>query len=308
MPKASLAHLAVVIAGHGSRDHEGVQEFLAFADLFRRHQAQRTVEVGFLEFAQPTVEEAVDRCVAQGAQQIVVLPGVLMSARHAKDDLAAEVQLVRRKYPQALVHLGHPLHLHPKLLQLCRQRIEEAEAVSPMKVDRQNTCLVVVGRGSSDPDANGDMCKLARIVWEGMQFGWSHIAYSGITTPRVRDTLDRTVRMGFRRVLVFPCFLFTGRLVKEVYALCAEIQASYPNVDILPAGYLGTDALLLDVFLDRAQEAVNGSAHMNCSLCQYRVPIIGFEDKVGTPQMAHHTHVRGGRTEPPHEIVCSLST
>ena len=32
---------------------------------------------------------------------------------------------------------------------------------------------------------------------------------------------------------------------------------------------------------------------MNCSLCQYRVPIIGHEQRVGEPQRPHHHHVQG---------------
>ena len=48
-----------------------------------------------------------------------------------------------------------------------------------------------------------------------------------------------------------------------------------------------------DVWLEKAQEGIEGKAVMNCSLCKYRVQIVGFEDEVGKEQRAHHLHLRG---------------
>ena len=55
----------------------------------------------------------------------------------------------------------------PRLLEVARQRIEAAEAASPQRVPREETLLMVVGRGTSDPDANSNISKVARMLWEG---------------------------------------------------------------------------------------------------------------------------------------------
>jgi sirohydrochlorin ferrochelatase len=278
---------AMLIVGHGSRDPEGVQEFLELVDLCAQIDAKRVVECGFLEFARPTIQEGIDRCVARGAQEITIVPGVLMGAGHAKNDIPSEVQRARRRYPDLALHQGRHLHLHAKIIELCRMKIEEAETRGGAR-ERKDTLLLVVGRGSSDPDANSDVQKLARILWEGMGFGWGAACYVGITPPNLREALTRCHRMGFARMLVFPFFLFTGILQKRIYRLTAEFAAAHPETECLCADYLDAHPLLLRVLLERSQEAIGGRAQTNCDLCQYRVQLPGFEALVGKPQYGHH--------------------
>jgi sirohydrochlorin cobaltochelatase len=291
---------AIFLVGHGSRDAEGTQEFLRLVDQFRLHDPQRVVECGFLEFAKPVIAEGVERCVERGARTIAVLPGMLMAAGHAKNDIPSEIHEARQRYPDVRFHYGRHLHLHSNIIELCRMRLEEAErgyALSCQKgegtVARKDTLLLVVGRGSSDPDANADICKLARILGEGMDFGWSAACYIGVTTPLLPEALERSQRLGFARILVFPFFLFTGVLEKRIRQQTLEFAQLHPETEFLCAGYLDVHPLLLSAFLERADEAVQGSPNMNCELCKYRVRLPGFEQAVGQPQVGHHHHVRG---------------
>jgi sirohydrochlorin cobaltochelatase len=283
---------AVLFVGHGSRDPEGTAEFLRIVDLFRAHDSGRVVECGFLEFARPVIGEGVARCVERGARTVAVLPGMLMAAGHAKNDIPSEIHEARRRYPDVQFYYGRHLHLHPNIIELCRRRIEEAErGAGP--AERKDTLLLVVGRGSSDPDANADVAKLARLLWEGMGFGWGAACYIGVTTPLLPEALERCHRMGYRRVVVFPFFLFTGVLEKRIRRQTEEFGRQHPGSEFLCAGYLNVHPLLFDAFAERAEEAVHGSPNMNCELCKYRVRLPGFEQAVGQPQVGHHHHVRG---------------
>ncbi|MFS2117831.1 sirohydrochlorin chelatase, partial [Herbaspirillum frisingense] len=125
--------------------------------------------------------------VAEGATEVAVVPGVLLGARHAKNDMPAELLALARDYPQVDFHFGAPMDLHPLLLQLVQQRVVEAEATSEEIIHRQDSCLVLVGRGTTDPDANGEIAKLARMVQEGMGFGGVKVCFSGTATPLVRE-------------------------------------------------------------------------------------------------------------------------
>jgi sirohydrochlorin cobaltochelatase len=250
------------------------------------------VECGFLEFAQPVIQDSVDRCVARGAAVVTVLPGMLMAAGHAKNDIPSEIHEARQRYPHIAWHYGRHLHLHAKVIELCTLNIVAAEQAAPPR-DRQDTCLLVVGRGSSDPDANADVQKLARLLWEGMGFGWAAACYIGVTTPLLPEALTRCHRMGFGRILVFPFFLFTGILEKRIRRLTAEFATQHPETEFLCANYLDVHPLLVEVFIERAEEALYGSPNMNCSLCKYRVRLPGFEAAIGQPQYGHHHHVRG---------------
>jgi sirohydrochlorin cobaltochelatase len=303
---------AIFLVGHGSRDADGTRQFLRLVDLFRAEDPERVVECGFLEFARPVVAEGVQRCVARGARTIAVLPGMLMAAGHAKNDIPSEIHEARRQYPEVSFHYGRHLHLHANVIELCRIRLEEAERdskTSPASpqgeetrpVDRKDTLLLVVGRGSSDPDANGDVCKLARMLGEGMGYGWSAACYIGVTTPLLPEALDRCQRQGFARIVVFPFFLFTGVLEKRIRQQTMEFAQLHPKTGFLCAPYLDVHPLLFSAFAERAEEAIHGSPNMNCELCKYRVRLPGFEDAVGQPQTGHHHHVRGiGQDEEGH--------
>ena len=283
----------MVIAGHGSRDADGIREFEQLVDLVKARAPKHTVSHGYLEFADPTIDQAVATQLSAKAKHIVVVPGILLAATHAKNDLPSELLSLAREHPEIDFHFGAPLGLHPLLLQVVQQRIVEAEAASTKTVRRADTCLVLVGRGTTDPDANGEVAKFARMIEEGMGFGASYVCYSGTAKPLVEGGLRTAAKLGYTRLIVAPFFLFDGILVKRIYQAADDLQEREPDLEVLKAAYLGVHPNVADVLIARAQEAVEGRAAMNCSLCKYRVQIVGFEQQVGEAQRPHHLQVRG---------------
>ncbi|MCK9202420.1 MAG: precorrin-8X methylmutase [Gallionella sp.] len=291
--QAETQQFGIVIAGHGSRDADGIREFEQLVELVRERAPQHTVSHGYLEFAGPTIDQAIADQLNADAKQIVMVPGILLAATHAKNDLPSELLTFAREHPDIDFHFGAPMGLHPLLLQLVQQRIVEAEAASANTIRRDDTCLVLVGRGTTDPDANGEVSKFARMIEEGMGFGASYVCYSGTAKPLVADGLRAAAKLGYARLIVVPFFLFDGILVKRIYDAADALQQREPVVNVLKADYLGVHPNVADVLIARAQEAIEGRAAMNCSLCKYRVQIVGFEQQVGEPQRPHHLQVRG---------------
>ncbi|WP_415784071.1 precorrin-8X methylmutase [Deinococcus saxicola] len=290
---------SIVLAGHGSRDPANMQELEQLVNLMRERAGAHPVGHGYLEFASPTIDTAVRGQLNAGAREVVVVPGVLLAATHAKNDMPSEVQALQREFPQAHIHFAAAMDLHPLLLKLCQERLVQAEVTSAQTVSRAETCLVVVGRGTTDPDANGDVSKLTRMLEEGLGYGGSLVCFSGTANPRVDEGLKRAVRLGFRRLVVLPYFLFDGVLVKRIRAAVAAAQERHQGTEILAAAHLGAHPHVAQVFLERAKEGMEGRAHMNCSMCKYRVAVVGYESQVGEAQVSHHGAVRGlsGRTE-----------
>jgi sirohydrochlorin cobaltochelatase len=192
------------------------------------------------------------------------------------------------------------LGVQPKMIQAAASRIEAAEAEFGENYQRKDTLLVVVGRGASDPDANSNISKITRMLEEGMGFGWAITCYSGVTSPLVNDALQRAHGLGYKNVIVFPYFLFTGRLIKKIYQWVDDYQNQYPDVKVVKASYLNDHPLVIDTFVDKLHEAEKGTGNMNCQMCQYRVQILGNEHKVGAVQEGHHHHVRGSGTDADH--------
>ena len=288
-----MAKTAIMICGHGSRDGDAITEFERVVAGLRRRLPDYPLTHGFLEFAQPIIREGLDKLIEEGATRILALPGMLFAAAHAKNDIPSVLNRYAAEHPGVAIDYGRELAVDLKLLRVARERIEAAEAAAGDHTGRQETCLVVVGRGASDPDANANVSKVARMLWEGMGFAWTEVCYSGVTFPLTDTAFDRIVRLGFKRIIVFPYFLFTGVLVKRIYAHADEAAARHPEVEFVKAGYLNDHPLLIETFVERMEEILVGENLMNCKLCKYREQVIGFEDAVGEAQMSHHHHVEG---------------
>jgi len=290
----------ILFVGHGSRDNEAVEEFYQLAGHFRERFPNRLIETGFLEFAKPIIADGITALKEQGATSIQAIPGMLMAGGHAKNDIPSELNALQQEFGIGIEY-GTELGVNAKMVQAAQARIEEGEEELKSKISseykREDTLLVVVGRGASDADANSNIAKITRILEEGMGFGWATTCFSGVTTPLVPDCLERAHGMGFKQVIIFPYFLFTGRLVKKIYQWADDYADKYPDVAVVKAPYLNDHPKVIDTFVEKFESISAGNPNMNCQLCQYRVQIVGSEHKVGTPQESHHHHVQGIGTD-----------
>jgi len=295
-----MSKIGVMVCGHGSRDDEAIAEFAAVAAGIARRLPQYPVASGFLEFARPIIRDGLEKLRTQGVERILAVPGMLFAAGHVKNDIPSVLNAYMAQYPRIRIDYGRDLDVDVRLLRVAQARIEQAEGVSSRQVPRDETLLMVVGRGTSDPDANSNISKVARMLWEGLGFGWCEVCYSGVTFPLVAPGLEHAVKLGYRRIIVFPYFLFTGVLVKRIYSIADEMAARHPEIEFLKAPYLNDHPLVLDAFAERVEEILAGSPNMNCQLCKYREQVIGFEAEIGLPQAGHQHHVQGIGTNADH--------
>jgi len=286
-----MSGTAVLLCGHGSRDPEAVREFELAAASLRPRLPEFDFATGYLEFARPTIRDGLAGLTARGAERILAIPGMLFAASHVKNDLPWEMNSFIAENPGIDVCLGRDLGIDPKLLQAAADRV--ATATADTRIPRAGTLLLVVGRGTNDPDANSNISKIARMLWEGMGMGWAEAAFSGVAHPRVDAALTRAAGFGFRRIIVFPYFLFTGVLVKRIYAQTDAVAGLFPEIEFVKALYLRDHEAVLSAFCDRVAELDGGQPAMNCQLCKYRTQIIGYEADAGAPQTGHHHQVRG---------------
>jgi sirohydrochlorin cobaltochelatase len=251
-----MTEMAVLICGHGSRDPEAIAEFELVAAALRPRLRDFDFATGYLEFSRPTIRDGLADLVARGARQVLAIPGMLFAASHVKNDLPCEMNSFLADNPGIDVRLGRDLSIDPKLLKAAADRIA---AAGDREIPRAETVLVVVGRGTNDPDANSNVSKLARMLWKGMGFGWAEVAFSGVAHPRVEAALTRAAQLGFRRIIVFPYFLFTGVLVKRIYEQTDAVARLFPEVEFVKALYLRDHPEVLDAFSERVREVARGS-------------------------------------------------
>ena len=300
LSEAAAGRLGLLICGHGSRNRLAVAEFAELAGALRQRMRPLPLEYGYLEFAQPILRDGLEALRAQGVEQILAVPAMLFAAGHAKNDIPSVLNTWAAE-TGIRVDYGRELGVDLKMIQAAGQRLREAIerddqqalASGQQPVPLHDTLLVVVGRGSSDPDANSNVAKVTRMLVEGFGFGWGETVYSGVTFPLVEPGLRHAVKLGFRRLLVFPYFLFSGVLVSRIRQHTERVAADHPELSFVQAGYLAQAAGVLDTFVERVEEIVRGDSNMNCSLCKYRAQVLGFETEVGAPQHSHHHHVEG---------------
>ncbi len=284
--------LGVMVCGHGSRNRLAVSEFAQLAEGLRHRLPGVPVDYGYLEFAQPILRDGLERLRLQGVEHVLAVPGMLFAAGHAKNDIPSVLNTYAAE-TGLRIDYGRELGVDLKMIQAAAARIRECLERASAAVPLHDTLLVVVGRGSSDPDANSNVSKVTRMLVEGFGFGWGETLYSGVTFPLVEPGLRHVVKLGFRRIVVFPYFLFSGVLVSRIVQHTRRVAADHPELEILEASYLGDHPLVLDTFRERVEEVVRGDTQMNCSLCKYRAQVLGFETEVGAPQRSHHHHVEG---------------
>ena len=301
---------AIVIVGHGSREPEANAEFEALVDAYRAHVPAADVTHAYIELAQPSLQARLDELGRTGAPRVVLLPLFLFAAGHVKNDLPLALDEARRKFPGSEFSAARALGVDPRLAALIDARVQ------PLVGDPATTAVVVVGRGASDPDANGDFCKLVRLYAEGRKLQQVAPAFIGITKPSVPDALELIARARPADLVLAPYLLFDGHLIIKLKDQAATFAQQFPWIRVRVAAHLGIDPLLFTLLDERLRECDGGASALACDNCQYRAPLAGREGQVGGLQamlwsLRHsftHTqavpHVHAHKPMKKHVLVC----
>lgn len=250
---------ALLIAGHGTRDEAGAEAFRDFVRQLGRRHPQLPVSGGFLALSSPPLGEAVTELVGQGVRRFAAVPLMLASAGHATGDIPAALARERERNPGISYTYGRPLGPHPALLAVLERRLEEALGTKGRTPgDRAEVTVLLVGRGSTDPGANAEVHRAARLLWEGRGYAGVETAFVSLAAPDVPSGLDRCVKLGARRIVVLPYFLFPGVLPERVRDQAEGWAEAHPEIEVRSADVIGPVPELLDLVMERYEEAVRG--------------------------------------------------
>ncbi|UYV37945.1 sirohydrochlorin chelatase [Rhodobacteraceae bacterium D3-12] len=316
-----MAKTGVMICGHGSRSQAAVDEFSVLAEkLPALLPADWECDYGYLEFANPVIRDGLDRLRAKGCDRILAVPGMLFAAMHTKNDIPTVLNTYATKHGINLTY-GRELGVDPKMIAAAGARIMDAANAANAtqgEIPLSETCLVVIGRGASDPDANGNVAKVARLLQEGLGFGWLEVGYSGVTFPLVEPCLNHAARLGYKRIIVFPYFLFTGILIDRIYGFTDQAAAAHPDIEFVKAGYLKDHPKVLETFAERITEQLSAAPPPNCGTCQYRTQILAIEgtealeipaaERARLAAKSATDHPAFGDAPPPTCVMCKYRT
>ncbi len=286
LPKDS----GVLICGHGSRAKIAEEEFSLLAKGLKSRYPELNVEYGFLEYSAPNIHMALDRLVELGVKKIYAVPGMLFAATHAKNDIPSVLTTYQEKHPGLEIEYGKELGLHSEMLNAFQARILEAVNITdekPADGELYDTMLVTVGRGTSVTEANAEAAKLTRMVCENLGFGWAETVYSGVTYPSVGRGLEMAAKLGFKKIVVAPYFLFGGRLIDRIHGYIDKVAHENPDIEFIKADYLRDQAHVINTFIARIEETINGHVKGNNNLSLME----DFQERLSRGEVdVHHHH------------------
>jgi sirohydrochlorin cobaltochelatase len=286
---------ALLIVGHGTRDEDGAEEFRRFVRRVEARAVEQgtadAVAGGFIELSPPPLKDAVAGLVEAGHRDLTAVPLILLAAGHAKGDIPAALVREKDRHPGLRTKYARPLGPHPVVLDLLRRRLDETLTASAAAA--QADAVLLVGRGTTDPDANADLYRAARLLWETTRdLGVRQVeaAFVSLAEPSVSQGLDRLRVLGAKRVVVLPFFLFPGVLPTRIHTQVRDWLEVDSGVEATVADVIGDCDELADLVIERYVEADGRGAApvgMNCDACVYRIALPGFEARVGQEQRPH---------------------
>ena len=232
---------ALIALAHGSRDPRSAATINALTELVACMRPDLRVETAFLDHAEPGFDAAVDRLVAEGHQEIVVVPLLLSEAYHARVDVPAAIESAVKRHDGIQIHATRVLGMESAFFRVLDKRLREA--LSKNRV-RELDALVLAGAGSSDPIANAAISRAAR-AWGAHHKLPTIAAFASSVPPAAGEAVRSHRADGRRHIAVGMLFLAPGVLPDRVAELAMEAGA------VAVAEPLGADVEVARVILAR---------------------------------------------------------
>lgn len=274
---------AVLFVGHGSRLEAGNEEVRQFVEQMKTYiDPALLVETCFLEFAAPNIEDGIQLCIEKGADEVHVIPIILLHAGHSKLHIPAEIEHAREHFPDVRFTYGQTIGIHEEIFEILKSRLSEVGFNPDEK--HEDTAILLIARGGSDPYANGDFYKITRLLWEKLDVPIVESAFMGVTTPTVEQGIERCIRLGAKKIVMLPYFLFTGVLMERMAKMVQQFTEQYEDVDFLLANYFGYHPNLKKVLLERMEQALDGTSTGMIDLENFRK----YAEEHGYEHHHHH--------------------
>ena len=260
----------ILLVGHGSREQSGNDEIETFAQQWRTRRPNWRIEVCFIEFSDITLGEGLRRA-AVGAQRVLVVPLILNAAGHVKMDIPLAIDAARLESPSVEFLYAPHLTACDPILDIMKRRLKGAMQQLDMP-DPTTTGVVLLGRGSSDRQANGEVAKMARWLMEETDHELVDIAFTGITYPRLEKVVQRQARLGMTQIVVLPYYLFSGTLISRIKRQVEHLKTQYPTMRFASTTYFGFEQEIFALLETRVQDLQDGTpeCRMPCDGCKYR--------------------------------------
>jgi len=258
----------ILLVGHGSRGREGNTETINFAAQWREHHPEWRIETCFIEHADVLLDAGLDRA-ARNAEKVLVIPFILNAAGHVKMELPAALDNARQRHPGVSFSVTRHLGMGREIFAVLQGQLERLMKQLAMP-DPMTTGVILLGRGSSDAGANGELAKMARWLFEENEHELVDLAFTGVTWPRLESVVQRQVRLGMMQIAIVPVYLFTGVLIERIQLQLQRLQQQYPQISFALGTHFGFDPGIFELLDDKVGGEHAAGPMLECDGCKYR--------------------------------------
>ena len=264
---------SILLVGHGSRHIEGNLEIEKFSAKWRQRNPQWRIETCFIEFADVLLDDGLDTA-ARGASRVIIVPLILNAAGHVKMEIPHHLAKARQRHPNVAFTYAPHLGANEQILSILKRNLQQVMGTMDMP-DPKTTGVILLGRGSSDRIANGEVAKMARWLFEENDHDLIDIAFTGITHPRLESVVQRQAALSMTQIAILPYYLFTGTLIERIQRQVTRLQRQYPHISIKCGHYFGFEDEISALLDQRVKAACGETADgenlmMECDGCKYR--------------------------------------
>ena len=257
-----------LLAGHGSRNREGNDEIERFAAEWRAKHPDWRIEVCFIEHADVLLNDGLDHA-AKDAGRVVLIPFILNAAGHVKMELPAAIESARERHPGVEFVVTRHLGMGREIFDVLQKQLDRLMKALDVP-DPQTTGVILLGRGSSDAGANGELARMARWIFEENEHELVDLAFTGVTWPRLETVVQRQVKLGMTQICVIPVYLFTGVLIERINGQIERLKQQYPQVAFALGKHFGFEPEIFAILDRRASDDELEGALLECDGCKYR--------------------------------------
>lgn len=284
----------ILLVGHGSREASGNDEIRDFVGQWRARQPGWRIECCFIEFAAPSLHDGL-LAAARTSRRVLVLPLILNAAGHVKMEIPEAIEHARAQVPQTEFLYAPHLTACDPILAILKRRLRQAMASLDLP-DPTTTGVVLLGRGSSDRAANGEMAKMARWLQEEGDHELVDLAFTGITWPRLERVVQRQALLGMRQIVVLPYYLYTGTLMQRIHRQVAHLRGQYPQIRFACSTHFGFEPEIFELLDQRVADLKAGVAdsRLPCDGCSFRE----IAHDLGHGHSHEHTHAPSAEAQP----------
>ena len=235
---------AIILFSHGSVVGGIERNLEDIAARMRSRGDAAIVEVGFLNYTEPSFSRAIERCIEQGATRILIAPYFLISGKFVVHDLPRAIDTARAQHPALQFVVADVIGFHPALA--------AAIVASARDANPEADALLVTAHGTPRPEANEDVRSVVALI-DGYPI--VKIGYLDCNQPDIPAAIDECVAAGAKNIAAVPYFLHSGKHFQRDVPELLEAGAQKHGITIRFGDYVGHMPQIDDVLRDRVRAA-----------------------------------------------------